>query len=62
MFLTGKTVNDVTLKPLYFEVPQSAEECFFLYRDWIFQEIYEVYDKAITSLIMVSNFFVLFHQ
>ncbi|GIY39005.1 protein TANC2 [Caerostris extrusa] len=30
--------NSITLKPLYFEVPQTEEVSSFLYRDWIFQE------------------------
>ncbi|KAG8194403.1 hypothetical protein JTE90_011015 [Oedothorax gibbosus] len=46
--LSNKSINDVALKPLYFEVPQTEEEYFLLYRDWVFQEIYEA--------ILSSNF------
>ncbi|GBM35531.1 Protein TANC2 [Araneus ventricosus] len=38
----SSAAKSITLKPLYFEVPQTEEVSSFLYRDWIFQEISKV--------------------
>ncbi|GFY40967.1 protein TANC2 [Trichonephila inaurata madagascariensis] len=48
--------NNITLKPLYFEVPQTEEVSSFLYRDWIFQEICKVIETSnLKGILLVGD-------
>ncbi|GFU04024.1 protein TANC2 [Nephila pilipes] len=50
------TSDSITLKPLYFEVPQTEEVSSFLYRDWIFQEISKVIETSnLKGILLVGD-------
>ncbi|KAF8790424.1 protein TANC2-like isoform X2 [Argiope bruennichi] len=52
----SSAANNITLKPLYFEVPQTDEVSSFLYRDWIFQEISKVIGMSnLKGILLVGD-------
>ncbi|XP_015919035.2 protein TANC2 isoform X1 [Parasteatoda tepidariorum] len=45
----------IKLKPLYFEVPQPENENAFLYRQWVFQEIYKAVSSNLRGVVLVGD-------